>query len=183
MHPKIYISTFLSFFFANLFSQATKEVSASQFPCQGGKYESDKTAYRGAGYAESSDLTIARDKALILAKEALANSIKSQINSTTSLYLSSKTTSSISEFKQEFESINNESVDETLEGVIVICQKQERIKGNINKFWIACEIGTMPVINKIEEKIYSSKSLKIDFDKERFEKIFNSELEKLSNNK
>jgi len=151
-------------------------VLSSKVPCQGVEYNSDKANFRGAGYAESADPTIARDKALIMAKEVLATSIKSQINSITTLYTSSSGKSD--EFKQEFESINNESVNETLEGVIVICQNQEKLKNKKLKNYIACEIGAFPLISKIEGKIYASNKLKVYFEKEKIEKIFASEMDK-----
>ncbi len=152
-------------------------IPPENFPCQGTAYNSDKNTFRGSGYAESTDITIARDKSLIIAKEVLAVSIKSQINSITTLYTLS--TGNSSEFKQEFESINNESVNETLEGVIVICHKQEKLKNKKIRYHIACEIGTMPLITKIEEKVSQSKSMKVNFDKEKFEKIFEAEMQKI----
>lgn len=160
-----------------LTAQKVKEISSSQFPCQGIEFNSDKEHLRGSGYAESIDPTIAREKAVILAKEALAASIKSQIDAVTTLY--TKSSANSQEFIKEFENINAETVDETIEGVNVICQKQEKLKNKNTKYYIACEIGTMPLITKIENKIYSSKKLKVDFDKERFEKIFNEEIDKL----
>jgi hypothetical protein len=163
------------------FSQTGKEISTSQFPCQGIEFNSNKEHLRGSGYAESSDPTIARDKAMILAKEALAASIKSQIDVVTSLY--TKSTGNPSEYLKEFENINAEAIDETIEGVNVICQKQEKLKNKNIKYYIACEIGTLPLITKIEEKVYSNKNLKSDFNKERFEKIFNEEIEKLETKK
>ncbi|MBP7809011.1 MAG: hypothetical protein KA163_06945 [Bacteroidia bacterium] len=158
-------------------AQKVKEVSSSQFPCQGIEFNSDKNHLRGSGYAESSDPTIAREKAVILAKEALAASIKSQIDVVTTLY--TKSTNNPQEYTKEFENINAETIDETIEGVNVICQKQEKLKNKNTKYYIACEIGTLPLITKIEEKVYSNKNLKVDFNKERFERIFNEEIEKL----
>lgn len=181
MHPVLKMTLALNFCFSASFTQTPKEVSASAILCHGTQYNTDKTHFRGSGYAESSDPTIARDKALIMAKEVLAASIKSKINSISTLYTLS--TNKPSDFKQEFESVNSESVNETLEGINVICQKQEKLKNNKIKFYIACELGTMPIITKIEEKAYSNKSLKIDFDKEKFEQIFNSEMQKIENKK
>ena len=47
-------------------------------------------------------------------------------------------------------------------------------------FWIAIEANKQVVLNGIEKSVSNQKKLEQDYDKKKFEEIFNSEMDKLA---
>jgi hypothetical protein len=172
----ILVCVLLIFSQTALHAQNSVEVKPEDTPCYGAAFNSNKDCYRGSGYAESTDFSIARNKAYMLALHELSASIKSQLASVTSLYTSSE--SQTAAFKQEFEGVINESINETLEGVKVICQKQENLaKGKI-KVYIALELNKKDLLRKIESKSAGEHHAALNFQKAKFEELFDKEMEK-----
>jgi hypothetical protein len=47
-------------------------------------------------------------------------------------------------------------------------------------YWIAIEANKQVVLNGIEKSVSNQKKLEQDYDKKKFEEIFNSEMDKLA---
>jgi hypothetical protein len=157
-----------------LFAGGQTEVKVSDLPCKSSIVDAGKENYYGYGYGISTDPSIARNKATMLATQELATAIKSHLNAVTSLYTSQQN----GEHKQEFESLINESVSETIEGAETICHKQEKVDGGKIKIYVAVLLPRTFIIKNIETKATDKKHDRLDYDKQKFEEIFNKEFEK-----
>ncbi len=157
-------------------AQNATEMQLSDIPCHSTNYQSNQENIRASAYAVSSDFTIARDKALLLAKELLAANVKSNITAVAEIYTLSTNQSQL--FRQEFEGMVNETVSESLEGFTNICQQQEKIKGKQVKVYVALELKKNNMFQLVEKKVLSNEKTKVDFDKAAFEKIVEKEMRK-----
>ncbi len=157
-------------------AQNNTRVKTADVPCFGAAFNSNKEVYRGSGYAESTDFSVARNKAYLLALQELSASIKTQLASVSTLYTRSE--NKPASFKQEFEGLIQESINETLDEVKTICQKQENLGKGKLKVYIALEVDKKELLKKIEGKSAAPTHAALDFQKTKFEDLFNKEMEK-----
>ena len=50
-------------------------------------------------------------------------------------------------------------------------------------YWVVIEVSKKSILEAVNDKISKNEKLQLDYDKKKFEDIFNSEMEKLSNEK
>ena len=140
-------------------------------PCENEAY-SDNNFFRTTSMSTGSDLMLAKEKALLLAKQRLVTIINSNIKSAIERYANEHELSNPSEFKQKFETLAYEAVDETINNVIIICETLSALPNRQYKALVSIEISKEDVLNKIS----SASRLKIYYDKNKFEKIFYGEI-------
>jgi hypothetical protein len=170
-HTFIFCCFQLLVFFAK---SQTGEIALNDLPCKSSTLNFGKEYYYGYGYGISTDLSVARTKANVLATQELASAIKSQLHAVATLY----TRQNNNDHTQEFESLINETVNETIEGGETICQIQEKVEGGKIKIYMAISLRRAELLKRVEAKAQESRYGKLDFDREKFEEIFNKELEK-----
>lgn len=158
----------------------SKEISV---PFSESKYLSNNDYFRAKQNGKSPDLATAKKIAMLNAKTALAGSIKSTIKSVTDQYTNQVTVGDKVEFENKFEELSRDVIDQALNDVRVVGDKIfEGSKGGYT-YWVAIEMSTKPVLEGVTTKISKDDKLKLDYDKKKFEEIFNKEMEKLSNEK
>jgi hypothetical protein len=146
-------------------------------PCQ---VNSDKDHFRAANMATSADLSLSKEKALLLAKQRLASLINTQIKAVTDRYVNEREFGQGSEFEQKFENLTREVVDQRLSEVNIICEKSYQTQEGKYQTYIAIEVNKDALLNGIENGISQDKKLQIDYDKMKFQQIFNEEMDKLA---
>ena len=129
---------------------------------------SDNIFFRTASMATGSDLMLAKEKALLLAKQRLVTIINSNTKSVIDRYVNEHVISNPLEFKQKFENITCEAIDETINNVIVVCETSSILPNRQYKSLVAIEISKEDVLSKIS----SNNKLQIDYDKKKFEEMF-----------
>ncbi|NPA36896.1 MAG: hypothetical protein GXO47_08620 [Chlorobi bacterium] len=140
---------------------------------------SDKKYFRASSMATSTDLQLSKEKALLLAKQRLVTLIKSTTKSVTDRYINERGFSNVSEVESKFENITREVANETLSNVVVVCEKSSVLDdGRYNSF-IAIEVNRDDVLTGMEQRLSNDKKLQVDYDKKKFEEIFNEEMEKM----
>ena len=72
-----------------------------ELPCED-KGRSDKNHFRASAMSTSSDLSLAKEKALLLAKQRLVTLINSNTKSVTDRYVNEREVSDAAEFEQKF---------------------------------------------------------------------------------
>ncbi len=150
-----------------------------ELPCEdSGK--SDKNFFRASAMATSSDLSLAKEKSLLLAKQRLVTLINSNTKSVTDRYVNEREFGDAAEFEQKFENITREVADQTISNVVVICEKASVLDNGKYRGFIAVEVNRDDVLNKIANKVSNDKKLQIDYDKKKFEEIFDQEMEKMA---
>ncbi|MGV8827524.1 MAG: hypothetical protein ACWA6U_04325 [Breznakibacter sp.] len=148
-------------------------------PCEdAGK--SDKTFYRASAMATSSDLSLAKEKALLLAKQRLVTLINSNTKSVTDRYVNEREMGEASEFEQKFENLTREVADETLQNIVVACEKASVLDSKKYRAFIAIEVNKKELLEGINNKLTNNAKLQVDYDKKKFEEIFNQEMEKMA---
>ncbi len=167
--------------------KSKKKVSTNQevgtilenLPCEdAGK--SDKNFYRASAMSTSSDLSLAKEKALLLAKQRLVTLINSNTKSVTDRYVNEREISEASEFEQKFENLTREVADETLQNIVVSCEKASVLDSKKYRAFVAIEVNKKELLEGISNKLSKNAKLQVDYDKKKFEEIFNQEMEKMA---
>ncbi|WP_027470496.1 hypothetical protein [Saccharicrinis fermentans] len=148
-------------------------------PCEkNGK--SDKNYFRAFSMATSSDLSLSKEKALLLAKQRLVTLIQSNTKSVTDRYVNEREVGSASEFEQKFENLTREVADQTISNIVVACEKSSVLPDKKYRSFVAIEVEKEELLNSLNNSISKDAKLQVDYDKKKYEEIFNQEMEKMA---
>ncbi len=150
-------------------------------PCSDEQYHSDKKYFRGTGNAKSTNLSMAKRKANTDANAMLAASINRTIKSVTDRYSQDIMVGDASEFAEKFEEMTRSVVNQTLNNVSTVCSETYETEDKGYHVFMAVEVAKDELLNDISQKISKDDRLRLDYDKMKFENIFNEEMEKLAN--
>lgn len=150
-------------------------------PFSESKYKSDKDFFRAKQVGTSPDLSTAKKIALQNAKAELAGNIKSFVKRVTDQYTNQRTVGNKQEFENKFEELSREVVDQSLTDVKLFDEKIFKEKEGGYSYWAAIEVSKQSVLDGVSKKITNSDKLQLDYDKKKFEDIFNSEMAKMAN--
>jgi len=148
-------------------------------PCGDDEFHSDQKFFRGTGNSLSQDLSTAKNKASIDANSNLAASINRTIKTVTDRYTNERQIGDDSEFEQKSEQLIRDVVNQELNNVSTVCTKTYNQDGKFRVF-MAVEVAKDELLNKIKDKISKDQKLQLDYDKQKFENIFNEEMNKLA---
>jgi len=151
-------------------------------PCGDNEFHSDQKFFRGTGSGTSQDQSTAKNKASIDANSNLAASINRTIKTVTDRYTNDRQIGENSEFEQKFEQLTRDVVNQELNNVSTVCSKSF-IKDGKWTFYVAAEVAKDELLNKIKDKISKDAKLQLDYDKQKFENVFNEEMNKLAGEK
>jgi len=149
-------------------------------PCSDNEFHSDMTHFRGTGIGEGTNLASARRKANLDANAMLAASINRTIKSVTDRYTQDITVGDANEFAEKFEDLTRSVVNQVLNNVSTVCNKTFEKEGKYSVY-MAVEVGKDDLLNNVSSQISRDERLRLDYDKMKFEEIFNEEMENLSN--
>jgi hypothetical protein len=149
--------------------------------CSGPEYRSDKNTFRANSIGESSDQVVARKKAMSNVKADLAGLIQTVIKGTTDNYTNSREFNNVEEVEERFETLTREVVNQQLNNVKVICEKQTITKEGRYKTYIAIEMGVDALEEALNNRLSKDQRLKVDYDYEKYKETFDKEMEKLEN--
>jgi len=169
---------------ASLNSCASKKASAKtvgdveiKIPCNDAR--SDKNFFRANQTANSTNLGMSKDMALLAAKDRLAGLIETQMKKVSERYQQDRQMSGKSEFQQKVEATTREIVKETLMDVGVICEKtMQKQDGSYNTF-ISIECNKETIYTGINKGFSKDEKLRQDYDAAKFREVFNEEMDKL----
>ncbi|MDR2010085.1 MAG: hypothetical protein LBQ22_06345 [Bacteroidales bacterium] len=152
-----------------------------EIPCKN-EGSSDKNYFRADGSSTSTDMSLSREKALTNAKQRLSGLINTQVKSVTDRYVNETEVGKNSDFEQKFENLTREVVNQTLSDISIVCEKNmvDKKTGKYSSF-IAIEVNKEDMLKGISSNINKDQKLRVDYDKMKFEEIFNQEMEKLEN--
>lgn len=141
---------------------------------------SDKNYFRADASATSQDMSLSREKALAAAKQKIAGLINTKIKSVTDRYVNETEVNGNSDFEQKFENLTREVVNQTLVDIAIVCERNFQEETGKYTTYVAIEIDKETMLNGINSGISKDQKLRVDYDKMKFEQIFNEEMEKLS---
>jgi predicted NAD-dependent protein-ADP-ribosyltransferase YbiA (DUF1768 family) len=159
------------------------EMTEIEIPLSGKSYESDKDHFRAKQVGESPDLSTAKKIAEQNAKTEMAGNIQALIKRVTDQYTNQRSVADEKEFKNKFEELSREVVNQELIDVRVIGEKLFQKKDGTYQYWIAVETLKETILNGIEKGISKDAKLQLDFDKFQYEKIFSEEMKKFEQEK
>lgn len=145
------------------------------FPCQK-EGRSDRTNFRAYADAESQNISLARAKALTMAKSKLAEIVNTTVNTAIDNYINEKKITD----KVEFESLTREVVNKQLDNVEITCEEQSITKEGTYKKFIAIQIDKDDLLRSVESQIFKNQKLQIGYDKMKFKEIFDAEMDTLA---
>jgi hypothetical protein len=144
------------------------------------EYQSDKENFRAKASGNSMDLTTSKKIALQNAKSEMAGLIQSTVKKVTEQYTNQRQVSSTQEFSNKFEEMVREVTNQELVDVRIIGEKILKETNNTYTYWVAIEANKQVVMNGIDKGISKNAKLQQDYDKKKFEEIFNQEMDKLA---
>ncbi len=150
-----------------------------ELPCEN-KGKSDKNFFRASAMSTSSDLSLAKEKALLLAKQRLVTLINSNTKSVTDRYVNEREIGEAAEFEQKFENMTREVADETINNIVVTCEKASVTEEKKYHGFVAIEVHRDDVLKGIDRRISNDDKLQLDYDKQKFQEIFEDEMEQMS---
>jgi hypothetical protein len=149
-------------------------------PFSESKYKSDKDFFRSKNVGKSPDMATAKKIAFQNAKSELAGNIKAVIKRVTDQYTNQRTVGENQEFENKFEELSREVVDQTLTDTRVVDEKVFKESDGKYSYWVAIETSKQAILDGVSDKISKNQKLQLDYDKKKFEEVFNSEMDKLS---
>jgi hypothetical protein len=114
------------------------------------------------------------------AKSEMAGLIQTTIKKVTDQYTQQRQIGNQQEFNNKFEELAREVTNQQLTDIAVIGEKLFKEPNGTYTYWIAIEANKQVVLNGIEKSVSNQKKLEQDYDKKKFEEIFNSEMDKLA---
>ena len=175
-------------FFTNCSRKTTtiqKESGATKLitPFNSKEYRSDNDFFRAVQSGKSPDLATSKKIAKQNSRAALAADINALVQRVTDQYTNQRTIGNAQEFENKYEELAREAVMLSLSNVREIGEEtQKELDGGFS-CWTAIEVGKKEVFDKLDSKISGDAKLKLDYDKQKYEKIFNEEMEKLRQDK
>jgi hypothetical protein len=149
-------------------------------PLSGKDFQSDKEYYRTKSSGKSPDIATAKKIALNNSKAEIAGLISAKLKAVTDNYTNQRSTANAQDFENKFETMSREVVNQQLVDVTIIGEKLLK-NGNSYEYWIAIEVSKQAILNGIENTISKNQKLQIDYDKKKFEEVYNQEMSKLEN--
>lgn len=149
-------------------------------PFSSKEYYSDKDNFRAKSSGNSVDLQTSKKIAMQNAKSEMAGLIQTTIKKVTDQYTQQRQIGNQQEFNNKFEELAREITNQQLTDVSVIGEKLFKEPNGTYTYWIAIEANKQVVLNGIEKTISTQKKLEQDYDKKKFEEIFNAEMDKLA---
>lgn len=149
-------------------------------PCNDDEYHTDAKFFRGTGNGISTDLSTAKSKARIDAQTNLSRSISTTMKSVADRYVNERQVGDAQEFEQKFEQMTREVINQELNNVEVACSKTLQMKDGKYQVFQALQVPKDQVLNNIKDRISKDQKLQLDYDKMKFEQVFNEEMDKLA---
>lgn len=147
--------------------------------CTGDDFKSTAKSLRYSSVGESMDQMTAKKKAMSEAKAGLAGSINTLIKGVTDNYVKSGNFNNREELLQNYEGLNREVIDQSLNGTNVICEKTTKTKEGNYKTYICIELSGTEILQSINNKATNNEMIKVDYNYENFKKTFEEEMSKI----
>ena len=147
-------------------------------PCSGPEYQSDNKNFRASAIGESLDQMAAKKIALSNARSFIASDVAAVMKIVGDNYVKNSDLNNATEFMGRFEENARTVVNQQLNGTRVICEKVTQVASTgAYKYYIAVEMSAEKIRDSFDQSMSSDESLKVDFNYERFKKVFEQEME------
>lgn len=159
-----------------------KETGAVEItvPFSGKEFRTDENTFRAKQVGRSPDIATAKKIAFQNARGEMAGNINAVVKRVTDQYTNQRTVGNTQEFENKFEELSREVVNLEMSNVKEIGEKIFKEADGSYTYWIAIEADKKEIFEKIDSRISSDAKLKLDYDKQKFQQIFDAEMKKLA---
>ncbi len=159
-----------------------KETGAKEItlPFSSKEYRTDEDFFRAKNMGKSPDLATAKKIAMNNAKSEMASNIQTLIKKVTDQYTNQRTVGNKQEYENKFEELSREVTNLTIGNIIVKDEKVFKEEDGSFTYWVALEASKKDIFSQMDQKISNDAKLKLDYDKQKFQQIFNDEMGKLA---
>lgn len=159
-----------------------KETGAVEIsvPFSSKEYRSDENFFRAKQSGKSPDQATAKKIAYQNARAEMAANINATVKRVTDQYTNQRSVGNKQEFENKFEELSREVVNLEMGNVSEIGEKIFGEQDGSYTYWIAIEANKKTIFDKLDAKISSDAKLKLDYDKMKFQQIFDAEMKKMA---
>ena len=147
-------------------------------PCSGPEFQTNKEYFRASSMGLSTDMSIAKKKAMTEARAEIATAINAKVKSVTDSYVSSYQQGENDESKSRYQSLTRTVVEQELSGTRKKKKKTMKTPGGKYKVYVSLELAGEEIMNAMANRIKNDDKLRIDFEYEKFKKVFEEEMSK-----
>lgn len=147
--------------------------------CSGPEFQSDDDTFRANNLGESADQATSKKKALNNAKTDLAGFIQTTLKATFDNYVKDYEINNNPEVLEKYEGLSREVINQQLNGIKVICEKQTVTQNNTYKTYIAVELSGEDIVKTMNERLSGDDKILIDYNYEKYKEIFDKEMEEM----
>ena len=140
-------------------------------PCQNIEF-SDENFFRTTESSTSSDLLLAKEKSILLAKQRLARIINSNVESAVNSYMAERGINKEYEAGKKLKSIVTEVVDDFINDIAISCENVTTLPNRQYRAFVTVESLKKSILDEYIDKVLRDVKLKAIFDRKRFEEIF-----------
>ena len=159
-----------------------KETGAVEItvPFSSKEYRSNEDYFRAKQVGKSPDMATAKKIAFQNARAEMAANINATVKRVTDQYTNQRSIGNAQEFENKFEELAREVVNLEMGNVKEIGEKIFKETDGACSYWIAIEAGKKEIFEKVSAKISNDSKLKLDYDKMKFQQLFDAEMKKLA---
>lgn len=145
-------------------------------PLTGPEYRTDKEYYRAVQSGISPNTSMAKKIAMQNAREELASAIKADLSVVIENYGKGQDVDNTQEYQGQYQGIAYTVVDEQLTGVAIAEEKLFKQENGSYKYYICLQINKNELKDKIANKISKQNKLQLEFDLDRFRKVYDEQM-------
>ncbi|MEI6021575.1 MAG: hypothetical protein WCR21_10645, partial [Bacteroidota bacterium] len=144
------------------------------------EFRSDENYFRAKQVGKSPDMATAKKIAYQNARAEMAANINAVVKRVTDQYTNQRSVGNAQEYENKFEELSREVVNLEMGNVSEIGEKIFKEADGSYSYWIAIEANKKTIFDKIDAKISNDAKLKLDYDKMKFQQIFDAEMKKMA---
>ncbi len=149
-------------------------------PLSDKQYKSDDQHFRARGIGESPDETASRKIALMNAKSELASLIQTTMKKVSDQYTNQRTVGKDKEYENKFEEMTREVTNLEMANLREIGTETYTNEQGLYKTYLVLEAKKDEIFQKMDSRISSDKKLQLDYDKAKFQQVFDEEMKKMA---
>lgn len=150
-------------------------------PLSGAEYQSDNEYYRAVQTGESINMSMAKKVALQNARQELAAAIKADLSQVIENYAKNQTVGTANDYQDQYQELAYTVIEQQLVGASVAGEKMYKKADGKYQYNVCLQLSKEELKNKVAEKISADEELKLEFDLDRFRKVYNEQMENYKN--
>jgi hypothetical protein len=158
----------------------TPGMTEIKVPLSGPEYKTDKEYYRVVAQGTSPDISLAESIAMSKARSSMAAQIQTLVQSVTRTYAEQIGDQNSTSIGTSFQTMSTDVVKQVLPNISVKDSKMFKSENSSYEYWVCVEVSKKDIMNRTTQQMSANKASKIENNRETFQKIFEEEMNKLS---